>query len=87
MRCDADGATQQEELLKETCQRERELRKAAERDKAFVLATKSELEEQLLARMADVQQLQALLQQAAQAQQSEVYYGSTTTFRQQRVGV
>ncbi len=46
---------------------------------------RGEAEEQLLARMADVQQLQSLLQQAAEAQQTDVYYSNS--YRQQRVGV
>jgi len=78
-----ESATQQEELLKDTCVRERDMRKAAERDKAFALGAKSELEEELHTRQAELHHLQTLLQQAAEAHQGapEAYHGYRTSGR------
>jgi hypothetical protein len=49
-----DGSSQQEEILKETCVREREMRKAAERDKSFALSAKNDVETILMNREAEV---------------------------------
>lgn len=94
-----DGATQQEDIMKGTLFREREMRKAAERDKNQAVDARSEIEEQLQLREAEVQQLQRLLQQAAELQQADMFLGgyggasgsnsnAVTAFRQPgRVGV
>jgi len=73
-----EGATQQEELLKENCVRERELRKVAEREKGNALAARAELEQMLQQRIAEVQHLQSLLQEAASATHQSPLYEQTS---------
>lgn len=50
----AESFTQQEAILKDSCVREREMRKAAERDKSFAISAKVEVEEELQTRLAEV---------------------------------
>ncbi len=61
-----EGGAQQEEMLQTTLEREREMRKAAEREKALIVRAKEEAEEKCELAIQQVAQLQSLLHQAVE---------------------
>jgi hypothetical protein len=84
-----DGGSQQEDILKTALEREREMRKAIERERSAIVRAKEEVEEDNERAHQQIMQLQNMLQQAVDyhgvttARKTENFYG----YQQQQVGV
>lgn len=93
LRAMLEGGSQQEEIAKQTMARERDMRRAAEKERSMVQLHKEELEGELERARQHIAQLQLLLQQAvvsaqqgAEGPQSS-FYSSSYSIPLGRVGV